>query len=364
MTAFRLPKAADWRFDAGAASHRLADSVPAVVQITVTAVAAYAFSFYVLGHASPLIAAVMAISALGFVRDARPVRVLETVIGMTLGIALAELLLLGFGAGIAQYAIALALTMLVARFLSPAASFAVAAAVQCSLVMLTPIPVGGPFTRTLDALVGGVFALLATALIPRDPRRAALRAGQRVLAEHDAVLAELSAALGEGSTDEAAGALARARGTDRAMADWTGTVESGHAIARLSPFLRRSRFDLSRQSAMLESVELCTRSLRVIARRAVYVVRDGERRPEIADLLARVRVAVSLIGDSLADVSQQPVARQSLIEIARHLDPVAMLPDGTFADRNLVQALRPYIVDALAATGLDADAARELLPRV
>ena len=32
-------------------------------------------------------------------------------------------------------------------------------------------PTGGPFTRSLDALVGGVVALLATALIPRDPRR-------------------------------------------------------------------------------------------------------------------------------------------------------------------------------------------------
>ncbi|HEU4757907.1 MAG TPA: FUSC family protein, partial [Agromyces sp.] len=170
---------------------RVRDSLPAILQITVTAVAAYAFSMYVLGHEQPLISAIVAITALGFVRDARPVRVLETAIAMTLGIALAEVLLLTVGAGIVPYAVALAVTLAVARFLSPNAAFAIAAAVQCTLVMLVPAPEGGPFVRTLDGLVGGAFALLATAVIPRDPRRTALRDGRRLLAEHVAVLLEL-----------------------------------------------------------------------------------------------------------------------------------------------------------------------------
>ena len=41
-----------------AGSRRLRDSLPAIVQITVTAVAAYAFAGYVLGHEQPLIAAI------------------------------------------------------------------------------------------------------------------------------------------------------------------------------------------------------------------------------------------------------------------------------------------------------------------
>jgi uncharacterized membrane protein YgaE (UPF0421/DUF939 family) len=351
------------RFDTAAAWTRARDALPPVLQITIAAIASYAFAHYVVGHQQPLIAAIVVISALGFVRDARPLRILETVLGMTLGIALAELLLLGFGSGVAQYAIALALTMLVARFLSPTASFAVAAAVQCSLVMLTPIPAGGPFTRTVDALIGGAFALLATVLIPRDPGKAATRAGRRLLAEHDGILAELSAALRGGSVELATQALERARATEPLTAAWSDSVESGLAIARLSPFLRRRRFDLVRQAAMVASIELCTRSLRVVARRAAYVTRDGVARPAVADLLARVRVSMALIADSLTDVSQQPVARQSLIEVARHLDPAEMAPEGDFADRNLVQGMRPYIVDALASTGMDADAARDLLPR-
>ena len=345
-----------------AGSRRLRDSLPAILQITVTAVAAYAFALYVLGHDEPLIAAIVAITALGFVRDARPVRVLETVVAMTLGIALAEVLLLGFGPGLLQYGIALALTLAVARLVSANAAFAIAAAVQCSLVMLVPAPDGGPFVRTLDAVVGGAFALAATAIIPRDPRRAAMREGRQLIEEHIAVLGELAEALRSGRTDAAGRALSRARATQPLVEAWMSSVDSGLAIARVSPIVRRSRFDLERQRVMLAGLDLATRNLRIIARRIEWVLRDGRPRPAVADVLARVAVALGLLADSLRDVSAQPVARQAFVEIVRHLDPVSILPDGPVGDRNTITALRPYLVDLLTATGLELDAARALLP--
>jgi uncharacterized membrane protein YgaE (UPF0421/DUF939 family) len=343
-------------------SRRLRDSVPAILQVTITAVAAYAFAVYVLGHDEPLIAAIVAITALGFVRDARPVRVLETVIAMTLGIALAEVLLIAAGPGLLQYGAALALTLAVARLVSANAAFAIAAAVQCSLVMLVPAPPGGPFVRTLDAVVGGAFALAATAVIPRDPRRTAVRDGRRLIEEHVAVLGELADALRSGRTDAAGRALSRARATQPLVESWTASVDSGLAIARVSPFVRRSRFDLERLLVMCSGLDLATRNLRIIARRIEWVLRDGRPRPEIADVHARIATALALLADSLRDVSAQPVARQAFSEIARHLDPIAILPDGPVGDRNTITALRPYLVDLLTATGLELDAARSLLP--
>jgi uncharacterized membrane protein YgaE (UPF0421/DUF939 family) len=341
---------------------RLRDSLPAILQITVTAVAAYSFSYFVLGHGYPIIAAIVAINALGFVRDARPVRVLETVVAMTLGIALAEVLLLWFGPGALQYAIALVATLAVARFLSGNAAFALAAAVQCTLVMLMPAPEGGPFVRSVDALVGGAFALLATAIIPRDPRRAATREGRRLLGEHVGVLLELSEALRAGSTDQAGRALSRVRATQPRVEAWTASVDSGLAIARVSPIVRRSRFDLERQRVMLAGIDLATRNLRIVARRIEWVLRDGEPRPEIADVLARSAVAVQVLEESLRDVSQQPVAREAFAEIARHLEPGRVLPDAPPGDRRTLASLRPYLVDLLTATGMGLGAARALLP--
>ncbi|WP_437383724.1 FUSC family protein [Plantibacter flavus] len=352
------------RIALGDAWHRLVGSIPAVLQVSVTAIAAYAFAHYVLGHAVPLLAVTVTISSLGFVRDARPIRVLETAVGMSVGIALAEVLLLGFGQGTWQLAIALVLTLLVARFLSPAASFAIAAAVQSVLVMLLPVPDGGPFVRTLDGLIGGVFALIATALIPRDPRRGARRDGQRLIDEHVRTLASLVAALRLGDVEEADRALARARATQPALESWRATLDSGLAIARISPFLRGAVFDLDRQRTMLSGMDLATRNLRVIARRIDYVSRDGAARPVLADLLARVSVALGVLSQSIGDVAQQPVARQSLLEIAKHLDPVAMLPDSSVSEQALVLVVRPYLVDLLTATGVSTSDAQAALPSV
>ena len=256
--------------------------MPAIVQITVTAVAAYAFAGFVLGHDQPLIAAIVAITALGFVMRAA-VRVLETVIAMTLGIALAEVLLLAFGAGL-QYAVALALTLAVARLVSANAAFAIAAAVQCSLVMLVPAPAGGPFVRTLDAIVGGAFALAATAIIPRDPRRAAIREGRRLIAEHVAVLGELADALRAGRTD-AAGGRSRGGATQPLVEAWTASVDSGLAIARVSPIVH-ARLRPRAPARGSSGLDLATRNLGIIARRIEWVLRDGRPRPEIADVHA------------------------------------------------------------------------------
>ena len=62
---------------------RVRDSGIAIVQIVVAATGAYAFAAFVLGHPAPLLAATVTVSSLGLVRDARPRRVLETVIGRT-----------------------------------------------------------------------------------------------------------------------------------------------------------------------------------------------------------------------------------------------------------------------------------------
>lgn len=350
------------RIALGDAWHRLVGSVPAVLQVSITAIGAYAFSHYVLGHAVPLLAITVTISSLGFVRDARPIRVLETAVGMSVGIALAEVLLLGFGQGTWQLAVALVLTLLVARFLSPAASFAIAAAVQSVLVMLLPVPDGGPFVRTLDGLIGGVFALIATALIPRDPRRGARRDGQRLIDEHVRTLASLVTALRLGDVDEADRALARARATQPALESWRSTLDSGLAIARISPFLRNAVFDLERQQTMLSGMDLATRNLRVIARRIDYVSRDAASRPELADLLARTAVALGILAQSIGDVAQQPIARQSLLEIAKHLDPVEMLPDASVSEQALILVVRPYLVDLLTATGVSTADAQAALP--
>ena len=341
---------------------RVRESAPGLLQIVVAATGAYAFSHYVLGHPAPLLAGTVTISSLGLVRDARPRRVAETVLGMVVGILIAELLLLVTGVGVWQLALALALTLIVARFLSPQPSFAIAAAIQSFIVMA--IPAAGPFERLADGVVGGVAAILVTALIPRNPIRAVTRESRVVFTAVDQSLMTLVQALSGGSHSRGDRGLQKARALQPLVDDWRAALESGVAIARISPFLRRQRFELARQERMCASMDLATRNLRVVARRVAYLCDDGTPRQVAADVLAEIARGARLISDSIGDISLEIPAREALRAVAAHLDPAEVLPGASIGDQGLIGALRPLVVDLLTAAGMPPDQARGAVPRV
>ena len=350
------------RFDVRPPLLRVRDSGIAIVQIVVAATGAYAFAHVALGHPAPLLAATVTVSSLGLVRDARPRRVAETVVGMLVGILVAELLLLVAGTGWWQLGLALGVTLVVARFLSPQASFAIAAAIQSLIVMV--IPALAPFQRLVDGMVGGIAALLVTALIPRNPLRAALRDGRAVFAAIDGTSTALVQALRRGDRLRAERGLEKARALQPVLDDWRSSVESGRAIARISPFLRRQRFELARQERVRDAAELASRNLRVIARRVVYLCDDGVNRPVSADVLAEIIRGAGFVADSLDDISFEPSARAALLAVAAHLDPAELLPGASLGEQNLIAAMRPLVVDLLTATGLPQAEARAAVPRI
>lgn len=350
------------RLDPTRALRRVRDSAIPIVQIVVAATAAYAVAAYVFGHPAPLLAATVTVSSLGLVRDARPRRVLETVIGMLVGIIVAELLLLVAGSGWWQLALALGVTLVVARFISAQASFAIAAAIQSLIVMI--VPANAPFLRLVDGLIGGVAALLATALIPRDTVRIEVRDARAVLGAIEGAGTALVQALRRGDRRRAERGLEKARAIQPIADGWRASVESGLAIARISPFLRRQRSELARHERVRESVELAGRNLRVIARRVVYLCDDGTPRPVAADILAETLRAVRVLTDALDDISLEPVARSQLAAVAAHLDPAEVTPGASLGDQNLIAAIRPFVVDLLVATGMPPEDARAAVPRI
>jgi uncharacterized membrane protein YgaE (UPF0421/DUF939 family) len=341
---------------------RVYGSINAIVQIVVAATAAYLFAAYVLGHPAPLLAATVTVSSLGLVRDARPRRVLETVLGMLVGILVSEVLVLVAGTGWWQLALALGLTLVVARFLSDQASFAIAAAIQSLIVMV--IPAGIPFLRLIDGVVGGVAALLVTALLPRDPRRAAAQDGATLFTAFDGACGAIVQALRRADPLRAARGLEKARALQPLVDQWRSSIESGLAISRISPFLRRQRSELEREERIRRSMDLATRNLRVIGRRAVYLVDDGAPRSVAADVLADVARGARLVGDSLHDISLEPIAREALRAVAGRLDPAVIAPDAALGDQNLLAAIRPLAVDLLTATGMPPAEARAIVPRI
>ncbi len=352
------------RFDPRPGLRRVRDSATAIAQIVAAATGAYAFAHFALQHTTPLLAATVTVSSLGLVRDARPRRVAETVLGMIVGIAVAEVLLLSVGTGPWQIATALAITIVVARFLSKQASFAIAAAIQSLIVMIVPAPDGGPFLRLLDGLVGGIAALIVTALIPRNTRRGVARDAAHVFDAINGTVETLAQALRRGSRMRAERGLDKARAVDPLVSAWREGLDSAAAISRISPWLMTRKAELVRQQEVVASIDLATRNLRVVARRAVYLCDDGEPRPVAAELLEGLGRGAALVGESVDDIAQQPVARAALTAIAEHLDPREVVPGGTLGDQNMIAALRPLAVDLLVAAGMPRAEARRTVPRI
>jgi len=351
-------------FDLRDATARTIASGPAVVQIVLAVAGAYAVTHYALGHAIPLLAVTITISSLGLARDARPRRVLENAVGVLIGIALSEVLLMIVGKGLWQIALVLFVTLLVARFFSSSSAFAVAAATQSMLVMLLPDPDGGAFVRSIDGAVGGAVALLVTAVVPRDPVGLARYDARRLFDEVDHAFTALVSAVRTDDAPRADDALGRLRGTQPVLDDWSSTLESAQSIARLSPFLRSQLPDLRQQATVRRYVDLAVRNLRVVARRLDTQLGDGVDRSALADLLDSTARAVAVLGRSVHDVEQRPVAREALTAVARRLDPTVVLPGAPVTEAIVVLMMRPLLVDLLMATGLDHGEARARLARV
>jgi hypothetical protein len=362
--ALTAPVKTGWRarLDLTPNVQRLRLSAIAIVQIVVAASAAWAFSYEVLRHPAPVLAATVTVSSLGLVRDARPKRVLTTIVGMLIGVLIADGFSMVAGTGWWQMAIVLAVTLLVARFLSAYPPFAILAAIQGIVVMSTPSI--SPFSRLVDGVVGGVAALVATALIPRNPRREELRDGQALFNAYGNTVGTIVQALRRGDRNRATRALEKARGLGPLVDDWKDALDSALGVAGFSPWLRRQRPELQRHENVRQAMDFVVRGTRLVARNVVYVCEDGVPRPVSAAIVRDIMRGAELIGQSLADISVQPAAQEVLLSVASRLDPATLMPDASLGDHQVIAGMRPIVVDLLTATGMSAADARAALPHI
>ncbi|WP_457972869.1 FUSC family protein [Arthrobacter sp. D1-17] len=350
---------------------RSRNSLVPAIQMTVCAVGAYAFAEYVLGHSGPLFAATSSLIALGFSRDPRLRRVMEVGLGCTIGIAVGDLLLHWLGAGIWQAAVVLFFSILLARFLDSGTIFTTQLGLQSLLVVLLPAPPGGPFTRSIDAVVGGLFALLVTILMPKDPRQEPRKDVRKLLHELAEVLRECSSALTNSDSTEAWHALVRGRNCQSLVDRMRQSLRASGEVATLAPAYRRHRDELDRLEQSLDFIDLALRNSRVFARRLTSAINHAALSDEavenIAEVLQETAAAIDELSLGLAEVhdgvrrTHLRTARVELSAIAGRLHP-RMLKVERLEGETVVMLFRPLMVDLLEATGVDSREARDILP--
>lgn len=350
---------------------RSRNSLLPAVQMTVCAVGAYAFAEYVLGHTGPLFAATSSLIALGFSREPRLRRVVEVGLGCTLGIVVGDLLLHWLGAGIWQAAVVLFFSILLARFLDRGVIFTTQLGLQSLLVVLLPAPAGGPFTRSLDAVVGGVFALMVTFLVPKDPRREPRNDVKKLLHELAEVLRECSSALRYSDSTQAWHALIRGRNVQPLVDAMRQTLRTSGEVATLAPAYRRHRDELDQLAQSVDFIDLALRNSRVFARRLTSAINHAalsdEATENIAEVLLDTAAGIDELALALAEVhdgvrrAHLRTAKAELGEVAGRLHP-RLLDVQRLEGETVVMLFRPLMVDLLEATGMDSREARDILP--
>jgi hypothetical protein len=283
---------------------------------------------------------------------------------MVTGIVLSELLLLLIGQGIWQMSIVLLIALTSARFISGSAAFALTVGIQAMLVYIMPAPDGGAFIRSLDGLIGGLTALIFTAIIPRDPRGLANKDANKLFNIFLDSLDALKLAVRNVDVAIVDEALTRVRRSQPLVDNWRMSLDSAIAISRISPFLRKYRDELSGQVRLMRGMDLATRNLRVVVRRVDFLVRDGVSRPYLADLFEQISSATQLLSMGLESADRLREAQEQFVEIIHQLDPKKFGIADQIREASVLLLLRPLLVDLLCASGMSEDDARAELPAI
>lgn len=359
------------RARSGAARSRAA-ILPAITS-ALAAVGAYIFANLVLGHSQPLFAATSALVSLGFGRDPRIRKVLEIAIGCTLGILLGDTIMHFLGAGYAQALLVVFVSILVARFLDSGVIFTTQMSLQSVLVVLLPIPAEGTFSRSLDAIAGGAFALVITMLMPKNLKSDTVDSVRAMFTTTTSVLRDCGRALQEQDTRMAWMALVAARSTQSLINDLEGVIKQSRDLATYSPTARDARKMLDEIESKLEPLDLAVRSLRIVVRRVITVIDQHELSEDGMHILGEwfdeAADAVAILGRSLAEPKvpglhrSLSVARDALGAATTRLTP-DQLGANTLQSEALVMLCRPMMVDFIEVTGASHREAQAYLPEL
>jgi uncharacterized membrane protein YgaE (UPF0421/DUF939 family) len=330
-------------------------------QTAVTAGVAWFLASEIFSHQQPFFAPIAAIICLGGTFGHRIRRGFEIALGVAVGIAVGDLFVQAFGAGVWQVVLVVGISMALATLLGAGQLMITQAGVQSLVVtILLPDPTQG-FDRWLDALVGCAVALVVATIAPSSPLRKPAELAAQMLRELAATLDATVSALRFEDEKAADLVLERARATEGQLQRLADANSEGLAVVRHSPFRRRQRSEVEAYADLLDPLDRASRNLRVLARRAVTLVWREQHLPlgylEVITGLART---ARFMAEEL-DAGRLPAAaRADLVataEASSHLE----LASSLSAVAILAQT-RSMVVDLLELTGLGPDDARDLVP--
>lgn len=344
-------------------ARRVGRALPAVAQTGLAVGVAWVLADGLLAHPGAFMAPVAAILVLGITHGERLRRSVEVVVGVSVGVLVADLIVRVIGDGAPQLALMAGLAILVVVALGGSQLAVNQAAVSAVIVATFATPDSAAYLRFLDALIGGSVALVVAVLLPVDPARLVRREAGPLLERLAGVHADIARALERRSPRAAADALDAARRLDDAARGLVEAATTGEELSRFSVLYRRRRGQMARYAQTAAQVDLAVRNARVLARGAVQAVETGANVPaEAVSGLRSLADATRAVAPSLTDPARAQRGREHALRAAAQAQ-VALERTGNLSANVIVGQVRASAVDLLRGLGLEGDDAREQVRR-
>lgn len=341
---------------------RLRRRFPMILQAAAGAALAWLVATRLLGHPLPFFAPVTAMVCLGLTYDNRVRRVIELTVGVAIGVFIGDAFVHFFGSGVWQIGAVAVLAMSLAVLAGAGQLLMLQAGIQGVIVATLVAQDGASFGRWLDALAGGLVALVIAMLAPG--RSTVNRPRERAFAvvSHLAdILGNTAEALRQRDAERAAAAMQTARGLQPELDELREAATEGLAVATLAPLRRRHRSGLLAIGAVIGPLDLAIRDARVLVYRAEVALSVGETVPEgYVDLVDELAMAAQHIGDELQAGRTAQEAREELVVLARH--STWGTPGASLSAEVIRAQVRSTVVNLLVLTGMTRDEARARVP--
>lgn len=339
---------------------RVRSAGPAILQAAGAAGVAWILAGLIPGHDNPLFAPVAAVVALGASTARRGRQAVELVLGVAVGIGVADLLSRAFGSGAWQLAFVSALAMLAALVLSQSPLFISQAGVWAILVVAVPEQSDLALGRFVDALIGGAVALLVSQVIfPLDPLRVVKGAARPVFDELGEALDEAAEALETHDRERAEQVADRVARLDARVDSLEEAYGLGTAEARLTPTGRRVRPRLEPYAVAIGEVGLAVGNARVLAGAVARRLREEDHAPpELVQAIRDLSCAVKELAAEVEEYRDEHESHRYAVEATRRAASVAK-DAHDLATMVIVHQVESTAYDLLRGGGVEADRAHE-----
>jgi uncharacterized membrane protein YgaE (UPF0421/DUF939 family) len=317
----------------------------------------------VVGHRQPFFAPVAAVVALGAALGQRLSRVIELVLGVALGVLVGDTLVYFIGTGALQLSLVVALAVVIAVFVRGTPVTIIQASSSAVLIAtLQPPTTGLAYPRFFDALIGGGIGIVITALfVPTNPVTVAQRAAEAMLGSLADGIEAVATALDRRDLAAAEEALERLRDLSAEHTAYQDALTASWEAATISPLWWRYRDDLARYSDSAPDLDRVVRNCRVLARRAVALLRDDEPVPtELLAALDKFAAALRELARELEHGDEPTRARELMLAAVRDAAEAQEATLG-FSGAMMIGQIRFAATDLLRATGMDRVDAEKLV---